>query len=149
MQKLSTTVDKLGTPIEIWQSSSIQHTPCVPLILKVYQELLDKAWVPSVIPFRPSQQVVWLQDTGGKVLAGIVYEYQSDFLNGYLVLSFTDPDYRGRGLNEICHHCYEINCKKQGAVTLSSFVHVDNIARIKSAEKVGMLPKFYKMQKDI
>jgi RimJ/RimL family protein N-acetyltransferase len=149
MQKLSNAVDKLGAPIEIWISPTIQHTPCVPLILQVYAELVEKKWVPFVIPFRPTQQLVWIQDINGKVLAGIVYEYQSDFLNGYLVLSFTDPDHRGRGLNEICHRCYEADCKKLGAVTLSSFVHVDNTARIKSAEKAGMLPKFYKMHKDI
>jgi hypothetical protein len=149
MQKLSTSVDKLGNPIEIWLSTTVQHTPCISLILQVYNELLEKNWVLPVIPFRPSNQVVWIQDTNSKVLAGIIYEYQPEFLNGYLVLSFTDPDYRGRGLNEICHSCYEINCKKLGAVTLSSFVHLDNIDRIRSAEKVGMLPKFYKMHKDI
>jgi RimJ/RimL family protein N-acetyltransferase len=149
MQKLSSTVDQLGNPIEIWHSSSIQHTPCVSLFLRIYAELIDKEWTMPVVPFKPTNRVVWIQNLTGKVLAGIVYEYQSDFQNGYLVLSFTDPDHRGQGFNKICHDCYETDCKKLGAKILTSFVAVDNLSRIRSAEKVGMLPKFYKMQKNI
>ena len=68
---------------------------------------------------------------------------------GWLVLSFTEPEFRGRGLNQICHQYYEEDCKKLGAVMLSSLVAVDNKSRIKSAAKVGMYPKFYRMHKDI
>jgi hypothetical protein len=115
----------------------------------VYAELIDQNWAPASFPFKPTNRVVWIQDSTGAVLAGIAYEYQAEQQNGYLVLSFTDPNHRGRGLNEICHRCYEADCKKLGAVMLTSLVSVNNVSRIKSAEKVGMLPKFYKMQKDI
>jgi hypothetical protein len=115
----------------------------------VYAELIDKDWAPASFPFKPTNRVVWIQDPAGVVLAGIAYEYMAEQRNGYLVLSFTNPEYRGRGLNEICHNCYEADCKKLGAVILSSLVAVDNVSRIRSAEKVGMLPKFYRMQKNI
>jgi hypothetical protein len=149
MQKLSNSVDQSGNPIEIWHSTDLQHTPCIPLVLRVYAELIDQKWTPSVLIFKPTSRVIWVQNSDAKVMAGIVYEYQPEFQNGHLILSFTDPDHRGQGLNKICHLGYEADCKKLGAINLSSFVHVDNISRLRSAEKVGMLPKFYKMHKEI
>lgn len=149
MRKIEDTVDTLGNPIEIWYSDSIQYTPVVATFLRVWAELVDKGWSLATFAFKITNRVVWAQDSTGKVLGGIAYDYWPEQKMGWLVLSFTEPDFRGRGLNKLCHKHYEFDCKRAGAVMLGSLVEVNNESRIKSAAKVGMLPKFYRMHKDI
>jgi hypothetical protein len=70
-----------------------------------------------------------------------------DVRMGWIVLSFTDPDCRGRGINELLHYTMEDDVKRLGGDRICSLVHVDNVSRQKSAEKVGLRPQFYRMNK--
>jgi len=148
-KKLEDTKDKLGNPIEIWQSDTLQYTPTVPTFLKVYAELIEKNYALESFSFKITNKVVWIQDSAGNVMAGIAYDFYQDTKVGWIVLSFTEPKYRGRGLNQICHNYFESECKKAGMVYLSSLVSVDNQSRIKSAAKVGLVPKWYRMYKPL
>jgi GNAT superfamily N-acetyltransferase len=149
MKKIADAQDKLGNPIEVWQSDTMQYTPVVAPFLKVWAELVDKGFSLPTFAFKISNRVVWVQDTSGNVQGGIAYEYYPDQRMGWLVLSFTEPEFRGRGLNQICHEYYEADCKKLGAYMLSSLVEVNNKSRLASAAKVGMYPKFYRLHKEI
>lgn len=149
MKKLLETIDKTDEAVEIWYANKIGGTPALPLFLRVYAEIVEKGFATSLFMFSDTDQVVWAQRPSGKVLGGISFEYQSNKRCGFLVLSFTDPTERGKGINELCHWAYEKQSKEQGAVFLQSIVHVDNVSRIKSAAKVGMTPKFLQMHKEI
>lgn len=149
MIKLHDTVDKTGEPIELWHAERIAGSPALPLFLKVYAEIVEKGFALPMFMFSNDDCVVWAQRSNGRVVGGISYEYQKDKRCGFLVLSFTDPAERGKGINELCHWVYEKQSKAQGAVCLQSMVHVDNTARIKSAAKVGMVPKYLRMYKQI
>jgi RimJ/RimL family protein N-acetyltransferase len=149
MKKLYDTVDKLGETVEIWYETTIVRSPVVPLFLRVYAEIVEKGFAISTFMFSNDDQIVWAQRPNGKVIGGISFEYQADKRCGFLVLSFTDPTERGKGINELCHTAYERQSKEQGAVCLQSMVHVDNLSRIKSAAKVGMTPRYLRMYKKI
>lgn len=149
MKKLKTTVDNTGHPVEMWSSESIAGTPAVPLFLKTYAEIVEQQFAIPYFMFKDSDKVVWAQRPDGTVIGGIAYEYQAVRRTGFLVLSFTDPKERGKGINVLCHIEYENHCKLLGATCLESLVHVENKNRIASAKKVGMLPKYYRMHKDI
>ena len=82
-------------------------------------------------------------------MAGICYEYRHPVRMGWIILSFTDPKYRGRGLNGILHTYMEDDIKKLGGNRVCSYVNLNNQKRLRSAEKVGLKPQFYRMQKNL
>jgi GNAT superfamily N-acetyltransferase len=102
-----------------------------------------------MIPFKNHHRVVWLENANGMVLGGICFEYFQDRKEGWIFLSFTDPKFRGQGINQICHTYFERLCKDYGATSIGSTVSVNNASRLKSAKKVGLEPLFYKMFKQI
>ena len=148
-KKIDNIKDKLGNPIEIWQSDGMQYTPVLPTFLRCHAEIIEKNFSLETFKFKLSNKVVWIQDRAGNVMAGISYEFFQDNKVGWIVLSFTEPKYRGRGLNQICHNYFESECKKAGMVYISSQVSIDNQSRIKSAAKVGLVPKWYRMYKPL
>jgi hypothetical protein len=149
MKKLKTTLDKTSQPVELWTSESLAGSPAVPLFLKVYAEIIESGFAIPHFLFNNNDKIVWAQRLDGTVIGGISYEYQAGRRSGFLILSFTDPKERGKGINELCHIEYENHCKSLGATCLESLVHVENKSRIASAKKVGMLPKYYRMYKSI
>jgi len=149
MKKIKDTVDNQGNVVELWYSESISYTPVLPLFLKTYAELIENNLTLPVFGFKNTNTVTWAQDSQGNVLGGICYEYVPETKIGWLVLSFTAPEFRGRGINQLCHEIYEKDCKNHGATSLGSMVSTNNESRLKSAKKVGMLPTFYRLHKKI
>ena len=149
MKKIKDTLDKSGNIVELWHSDTLAWSPAFTLFLRVYADTVDQGMALNQIPFKNNNRIAWAQDASGKVLGGICYEYFSESKTGWIVLSFTAPECRGIGINELCHEIFENDCKALGANNLASLVSVNNESRIKSAAKVGMLPKFYRMQKKI
>lgn len=149
--KIEDTIDKLGNEIEIWYSESLEHSPTVGSFFSVWTELIVKGWITSAqaFSFKPTLKVVWAQSKQGVIQGGIAYDYLEDKKLGWIWLSFTVPEFRGREINQICHRFFESDCKKRGATSIGSFVNVDNQSRLRSAQKVGMMPRFYRMHKDI
>ena len=148
-KKIANTEDKLGNTVELWWSNNIANTPTVPLFLKTYAEIVEKGLANPTFTFENDNRVTWVQTPDGVIMGGICYKYIPEQYLGWIILSFTDPAYRGRGINELCHRVYEGDCRKLGAKQLGSIVATDNAARLRSAEKVGMAPKFFRMQKDL
>jgi GNAT superfamily N-acetyltransferase len=149
MKKIKDITGFNGDTLELWSSVHLSHTPCFALFIRTIAELAEKKLIAPTINFKNNNRVVWVQNSSGKVLGGIAYEFRPETLTGWLVLSFTDPEYRGQGINKICHSYYESDCKALGAVELASIVNIKNEARIKSAQKVGMVPEYFKMSKQI
>lgn len=141
--------DKAGGDLILYYRASIANTPVVAIFLKIYAEIIEKGWSNPTIPFTNRNSVVWAERPDRTVVGGICFEYDALINTGWIVLSFTDPAERGKGINGICHASFERILKKLGANKISSLVHVDNESRLRSAKKVGMEPQFYRMQKKI
>lgn len=148
MTKLGT-MEHHGQQLVILFKETLHDSPALPLILDTYSELLKAGFAQFAIPFRNNSKVVWLQNTDGVVLGGICFDYFQDRREGWIYLSFTDPKFRGQGINQICHTHFEKICKDYGAVSIGSSVAINNTSRLKSAKKVGLEPAFYKMFKSI
>jgi hypothetical protein len=141
--------DNAGGDLILYYRESIANTPVVAIFLKIYAEIIEKGWSNPTMPFGNRNRVVWVERPGGAVVGGICFEYNALINTGWIVLSFTDPVERGKGINGICHASVERILKKLGATKISSLVHVDNESRLRSAKKVGMVPQFYRMSKNI
>ena len=149
MKKIKTAVDSTGEELELWHSESLAFTPALAPFLRVYAEIIEKNLTLPTMAFKNSNRVTWAENKDGRVVGGICYELIPETATGWLVLSFTDPEFRGRGINELCHEIYEKDCVALGATNLGSVVSVNNESRIKSAAKVGMIPTFYRMYKNL
>lgn len=141
--------DKNGEPLMIYYSEIFANTPVVGLFLRTYSEIVDKGWAPPSITFGNTNRVVWASRENGSIAGGICFEYQDMPQLSWITLSFTDPSERGKGINGILHtHCENIS-KKLGATQLGSMVHINNINRLRSAEKAGFNPQYYRMYKNL
>jgi GNAT superfamily N-acetyltransferase len=148
MTKLDTPVHN-GEPLDVYFNESLLNCPALPLILDTYSELLKKDWSTFSLSFRNSSMVVWVENQQNTILGGICFDYVEERKEGWINLSFTDPNFRGRGINQLCHRYFENLCKKRGAHSIGSIVALDNTDRLKSALKVGFMPKYYRMNKNL
>lgn len=149
IRKIKDTVDRAGNTLAVFHSDTLANTPAVGLFLKVYAEIVEKGWANPMIPFRNDNRVTWCERPDGRIAGGICYEYYPVSLTGWIHLSFTNPEDRGLGINAICHAVFEEDCKRLGATQLASHVHVDNASRLRSTEKVGLVPQFIRTVKKL
>jgi GNAT superfamily N-acetyltransferase len=147
--KIGEETDSEGNNLRIIFSDSLHGTEAMPMFLRAYAELIEKGWADTYIPWDKSNslQVVYAVNDFNRIVGGIAFEYRSSSKEGWLMLSFTDPECRGRRINQALHKYFEAICLKRGATHISSYVHVNNTPRIKSAARVNFVPSYYKMTK--
>lgn len=147
MRKIKTAPDAKGELLDVYWQDTLVNCPAMSTFLKVYAETLDRGYANPYVTWSNKNRVVWAQSRAQVIVGGICYEYVPEPKMGWIVLSFTDPAWRGRRINEMLHTVMEEDVKKLGGERISSLVHVDNISRQKSAERVGLKPQFYRMNK--
>lgn len=147
MQKIDTIFNN-GRQLDVWYSDSIIGCPALPLILSTFSELLKNDHGHFSLGLKNSSLVVWIQYQD-EIMGGICFDYVPERKEGWINLSFTDEKFRGQGINQLCHAYFENISKAKGAISIGSVVAVKNISRLKSALKVGLKPKFYRMFKEI
>lgn len=148
MKKIKTVTDNRGAEFDIYWQETISMCPALPLFLKVYAETIEKGFSNPVITWSNKNRIVWAQ-RGDKVIGGIAYEYAVDSKMGWIILSFTADDERGKHINNKLYSILEEDIKKMGGERISSLCHVDNTSMHKSFERRGMTPQFYRMNKMI
>lgn len=147
--KLIKTVPTLtGEIFKIYWQDTLVNCPALSSFLRVYAELIDKEFTNPFITWNNKNRIVWAENSN-QVVGGICYEFLQDSKIGWIILSFTDPDFRGQGINGLCHSIMEEDIKSLGGLRISSLVHIDNVSRQRSAEKVGLKPQFLRMNKDL
>jgi hypothetical protein len=134
--------------------SSAGSSKMLIFLLKGWIELLENQFSQILIPFTDNSKIVWVEALDKKILGVICYDYQEEHKCGWIHLSYTDINERGKGINKICYKIVENDCKKLGASHLSSFVNIRNKIRLDSSPSVGMIttpysPTHYKMYKKI
>lgn len=149
MTPVKQTVDRNKEKVILYSSDSLSFTPVIPLMLRVYAEIVEKDFAQPIITFNNSSKVVWAEREDKKVIGGICYEYRPESRCGWLILSFTDPDERGKGINALVHELYESSCRRLGATHLASFVNLNNKSRLESLKSVGLVPQMYKTYKKL
>ena len=148
MTFIKTEQDAAGDEFDIHHQDSLILCPAMSLFLKTYAEVLDSGFANPSITWKNSNRMVWAE-RDQQVIAGICYEYMPEIKLGWIVLIFTDKKFRGRRLKEKLHDVFEKDIQGLGGKRLGSFVHMNNVSSLKSAERVGLLPDFYRMYKKI
>lgn len=147
----ATDVDLQANPLTIWTNTSLAASRALPLFLRTSAELIENGFAFSLIHWNElnHHNVIFCTDANNNILGGMVWEYRQVINEAWIALSFTSPEFRGRRINQLMHkYLIEISVKR-GANKIGSHVHVNNTARLKSAERVGLVPQFYRMSQSL
>lgn len=145
---LDAETDKLGNKINIFRTDQLGMSPIYTFFLRQMAELIDKGFGTSTTTWDDKTCGAVYAEQDGKILGHIVYDTTKPG-HLWITLSAVDENCRGRGIYTILHKYFEQIAKEKGCQYISSYVHVKNRVRQKSAEKVGMKPLFYYMIKKI
>lgn len=147
---LANEFDNFNEPIKIFYSDRIAFTPVYKLILQTHLEIIEKNLsAPYFSGLNDFTKVIYAEKPDGTVLGGLAFTIEEQKFTGEINLSFTHPLYRRRGINTICFRYLEKFIKDKNLVGIVSFVHLNNIERLKAAEKCDFMPYGYYMFKKV
>ena len=135
--------------VNVFNSNMIVQSPPFKLVVQCFNELLEKDMAMCAMPFRNTSSVLWLENSEEEILGGMVYEIISDRQEGWIYLSFTNPKFRNKGVNTVCHEVLFKILRANNAISVGSTVSVNNVSRLASAKKVGLEPLYYRMFKKL
>jgi GNAT superfamily N-acetyltransferase len=141
--------DAQGNELTIWFCDIIAQTPALAPFLRNYAELIDNKHATAYVAWGEVNKlhVVYAIDNDNRFVGGIAFEYRHVSKEGWLTLSFTEKEFRGRRVNQVLHQYFEEIVRKRGGNRIASFVHKDNVSRLKSAQRVDFEPQYYRMTK--
>jgi hypothetical protein len=139
-------LDKLKEKVDFYKSESLFGLPVLSLALRCQAELIDKK-MSFDTQIEITNRIIWAQ-IGSDVVGGLCYKFK-EFGCGFIVLSFTDPVYRGLGINLLCRHYFENDCIANHMTHVTTEVHVDNHASINNNKKMGLNPIFITLMKQL
>lgn len=147
---IKTVADKTSKEVQVKYVDNVGTGPVelVSFFFKYYHKLLDDGLGSPWMSMHNGCHAVYVE-IDGKIVGHIIFDVFPAQDRTWIVLSAVDEDYRGRGLYKILHEEFEKITKQLGCSQITSFVHVNNIARLKSAESVGFYPQFYRMHKQL
>jgi hypothetical protein len=148
--KLATLKDKLGKSVEVksCNQTSIGPPELMAFFYSSLAELIDLGHG-SPWPGYTSKSMAVYIEINDVIVGLIMFNYNADQRQAFIVLSAVNKEYRNRGLYKLMHYEFEKASKKLGAKQITSLVHVDNAGRLASAKTVDFVPQFYKMIKDL
>lgn len=148
---LEETVDGRGDPVKVWHSDYVgQNLEVSAMYLRATAYLVDKGW--AMAPFNlvaNSHKVIWVEAADGTPMGGVVYEYHAHNKQGWIVLIFTDEEFRGRRVYSILQRNLENVTIQSGGTSIASLAHKDNESRLKAGQREGMEPQFLRLYKDL
>lgn len=139
-------LDKLEENIDFYKSESLFGSPALSLTLRCQAEVLDKK-MSFDIGVDNSNKIIWAQ-LGTRVVGGICYRFK-EFACGEIVFSFTDPEFRGMGINLLCREYFEKDCIINNMTHITTRIHINNYSAYNNNEKMGLKPVFTTLMKQL
>ena len=140
---------KSGKIAKLYHHEDLRDARAVPLMLRTYAEMIDKGFnIRYGLGFTNDSSMIWAEVDNVPV-GGICFVKWGYSKTHWIALSFTDPAWRGEGINYHCHMELEQLTRERGFLYIASLVSVNNLPRIKSCERVGLQKEFYRMSKRI
>jgi GNAT superfamily N-acetyltransferase len=117
---LDTLHDINGETLEIYFSNELRGTPAMVELLKANIELLENQYAGlASIVVRDDDRVVWAQTTDGTIRSSVAYAtslYNNTPIDRSvtLTLTYTDPNFRGKGLRTLLQPYVEQSISNEG-----------------------------------
>lgn len=131
-------------------ADQLEGSPALAPFMRNYAALIEEGFARPYTAHNGKAKVLYERDVGSDVVkGGIVYTVNQDTDTAWIVFSFVEPEFRRQGVYTRLHARLEHLLREQKIGTLASHVHVRNLVRQASCEKVGMVPEFYRMNKQL
>lgn len=148
---INTTTDKLGNPLEIYQSPSLTWSPAYSAFLRGLADLMEQGFRYPVKTWDDSKCGIFYAMQDNIIVGHVVYNLlqAEDAKTVWVVEGAVELDYRQRGIYTELYKYLEDYCRSIGCLVLASTVHRDNKARLASAAKIGMVPIYHQIMKKL
>lgn len=151
-RKIGNTIAPNGNALTVWEGEHLGGSRAMPLFMKIYAELMENGHATTHMSWMDGNKINFVyvfDEATQQVAGGIAFEYRQISREGWIILSFTDTAYRGQRINQLASSYFENIIRNRGGYKIASHVHVNNTARLKSAERAGLIPEYYRMSKRI
>jgi len=139
MLMINQTTDKTGQQIKIFSSENLFVAPVLSLMLRTYAELLDNNKIPVQCDWKSldKYRFIWAEDLDKNILGGVMYylDFKKDW--GHVYISFTNPNFRNRGINNICWNQFRDVAKAAGLTYTVGVVHPKNVEQLITSRRGG------------
>ena len=125
----------------------LEGSPALPAFMREYADLIERGWARPYTAHNEKHKVCYARNPDKRVMGGLVYGLNQLTKVGWIVFSFTVPEFRRQGVYTALHREVEDLMRQAGMTSLASHVHVDNLVRQASCSQVGMMPEFLRMNK--
>ena len=125
---LENAVSKNNQTISIWYSESVIKSPTLSAVFKQYAELVETNLVPLQFFWKSLEEsrVVWAEDSAGKIISAMVFEINTAWQAGCILLAFTDPLHQNQGVSKLCFKHYMKQSKAAGMIRTLTIVNINN-----------------------
>lgn len=148
-EKIISTTDKLGNPIEIYHSKSLTWSPAYPSFLRGLADLMEQKFRYPIKSWDDALCGVFYATHNDIIIGHVVYNLlqAEDAKTVWVIEGAVERDYRQRGIYTELYKHLENFSRSIGCLVLASTVHRDNLARLSSAAKIGMVPIYHQIMK--
>jgi len=115
--------------------------------MREWVRMLEAGTASQELCFSNATSVVYAKDDQDKVVGAILFSVDDTKRQGWIYLAMVDADRRKQHLYQDMYALVEQECKRRGAVTLSSNVHVSNTPMLNALKKNGREAQWLKTTK--
>jgi RimJ/RimL family protein N-acetyltransferase len=149
-KKIGSIVDNTNTSYSMYYANEVANTPALAYVFEGWTELLKNNMAFPRVHFGNKDSVVWIENDAGEIVALILYAIRKDEDDCWILLTYTVPSYRGRGINpKLLDVVKEIAKTKFEIKTISSNIFATNTSALKAIEKTGRKIIAYRTRLDI
>ena len=148
---IATETDSKGSTVTIRYSQEFGGCPAVPFFLKNYAKLIEDGYAqPYIVASNKAHKVLYAE-IDDVIVGHVVFEIvEQPVRTAWITFSCIEESYRQRGIYKLLRlKHFETIIKKLGCKKIAANVHVNNTAQLKAGETVGMLPAYYRTEKDL
>ena len=149
-KEIGSIVDNTNTSYRMYYANEVANTPALAFVFEGWAELLKNNMAFLRVHFGNKDSVVWIENDAGEIVALILYAIRKDEDDCWILLTYTVPSYRGRGINpKLLDIVKEIAKTKFEIKTISSNIFANNTSALKAIEKTGRKIIAYRTRLDI
>jgi hypothetical protein len=133
---------------KVHKESTLAHSEAFCFVIREWSKMLDAGLADSEICISNSTSVVYVKE-GDLVVGAILYSVDMSKRQGWIYMAMVAAEMRNQGIYSALYAEVEKDCKQQGAVTLSSNVHVQNQPMLAALNKHARGAQWLKTKKRI
>lgn len=133
----------------IHMDPTLAYSAAFNFVIQEWHKMLVAGTSSKEICFSNSTSVVYAKNADGEVIGAILFSVDQSKRQGWIYLAMVAEKARQQGVYSTMYERVENECRQQGAISLSSNVHVSNAPMLKALSKFDREPAWLKTIKPL